>query len=44
MDSHGVFHRQKTYFEHVLPFEGAELDQKSLEFNGIDPYQPYALL
>lgn len=30
-------------FEHVLPFEGALLDEKSLEFNGIDPFQPLRL-
>jgi ribonuclease T len=26
--------------EHILPFEGACLDKESLEFNGIDPFQP----
>lgn len=36
----GVFYRGESHFEHVLPFQGAVLDQKSLEFNGIDPYQP----
>ncbi len=30
-------------FEHILPFEGALLDEKSLEFNGIDPFQPLRL-
>jgi ribonuclease T len=30
-------------FEHVVPFEGALLDEKSLEFNGIDPFQPLRL-
>ena len=29
-----------SQFEHILPFEGALLDKKSLEFNGIDPFQP----
>ena len=29
-----------SYAEHILPFEGACLDAKSLEFNGIDPFQP----
>lgn len=45
MDKDGNFFRSETHFEHVLPFEGAELDPKSLEFNQIDPYQPlrYAL-
>lgn len=28
------------FFEHILPFEGAHLDAKSLEFNQIDPFQP----
>lgn len=40
MDDQGLLHRGKSYFEHVLPFSGAVLDQKSLEFNQIDPYQP----
>ena len=30
----------KTYFEHIIPFEGSELDPASLAFNQIDPYQP----
>ncbi|QBR82966.1 ribonuclease T [Legionella israelensis] len=40
IDNEGNFFRHKTYFEHVLPFDGAELDERSLEFNKIDPYQP----
>ncbi|KTD69514.1 MULTISPECIES: ribonuclease T [Legionella] len=40
MDKQGNLHRGERYFEHILPFPGAELDQKSLEFNQIDPYQP----
>lgn len=40
MDEQGMFQRGESYFEHVLPFDGAELDQKSLEFNQIDPFQP----
>lgn len=36
----GQLTRGETFFEHVLPFEGAILDPKSLEFNKIDPYQP----
>ncbi|MFI4918070.1 MAG: ribonuclease T [Legionellales bacterium] len=40
MDEQGVLHRGARYFEHVLPFSGAVLDQKSLEFNQIDPFQP----
>lgn len=40
IDKEGVFFRQSTHFEHILPFEGAVLDAKSLEFNQIDPFQP----
>jgi len=40
LDNEGNFYSEKTLFEHVLPFEGAELDERSLEFNKIDPYQP----
>ena len=40
MDIKGRFSRGPTYFEHVLPFEGAILDAKSLAFNKIDPFQP----
>ncbi|MFT4058179.1 MAG: ribonuclease T [Legionella sp.] len=40
MDEHGHLQRGKSHFEHILPFSGAELDQKSLDFNHIDPFQP----
>ncbi|HAT3858205.1 TPA: ribonuclease T [Legionella pneumophila] len=40
MDEQGLLKKESSYFEHILPFLGAELDQKSLEFNQIDPYQP----
>lgn len=40
MDHQGLLHRKQSYFEHILPFEGAELDEKSLAFNQIDPFQP----
>lgn len=40
MDEHGQLKRGASHFEHILPFSGAELDQKSLEFNQIDPFQP----
>lgn len=36
----GYFTQDARYFEHILPFDGAELDPKSLAFNHIDPYQP----
>ena len=40
INEEGHFCRDKTYSEHILPFEGAELDPASLAFNQIDPYQP----
>jgi ribonuclease T len=40
VDSTGFWFPTEWYFEHILPFEGAELDPKSLAFNQIDPYQP----
>ncbi|CEK12118.1 ribonuclease T [Legionella hackeliae] len=40
IDSEGVFAPKVSYFEHIIPFEGAELDEKSLEFIQVDPYQP----
>ena len=40
MDEQGVLRRGDSFFEHILPFSGAVLDQKSLEFNQIDPFQP----
>jgi ribonuclease T len=29
-----------SFSEHILPFDGAEMDPKSLAFNKIDPYHP----
>lgn len=39
-DDQGVFFPGETHFEHLLPFEGAVLDPRSLAFNNIDPWQP----
>lgn len=40
MDDSGQLICKDYIFDHILPFEGAVLDQKSLEFNQIDPFQP----
>lgn len=40
MDQDGNLHQSERHFEHIVPFSGAVLDQKSLEFNQIDPFQP----
>lgn len=31
----------ETYHSHVQPFPGANLDESSLKFNGIDPHHPF---
>lgn len=36
----GLYYPEERYFEHILPFDGAILDKKSLDFINIDPYQP----
>ncbi|OOG23928.1 ribonuclease T [Thioalkalivibrio denitrificans] len=40
MDSRGRLYRHETVSRHVQPFEGANLDPKSLEVNGINPFHP----
>lgn len=40
IDENGQIQRRETHTCHVTPFEGANLDPKSLEINGIDPDHP----
>ena len=40
LNEQGQWIPEQRFFEHVLPFEGAHLDQASLDFNQIDPFQP----
>lgn len=40
MDSNGKLRLGKTISTHVKPFEGANLEPKSLEITGIDPHNP----
>ena len=40
INSDGLLERAETLHCHVLPFKGANLDPKALEFNGIDPDNP----
>lgn len=40
MDEQGSLYRKESHFEHVIPFSGSELDQKSLDFIKMDPFQP----
>jgi len=41
MDDRGMLHPCDPVSCHVTPFEGANLDKKALEFNGIDPFHPF---
>lgn len=43
MDEQGFFSRGTTHASHVEPFPGANMDEKSLEFLGIDPYHPFRI-
>lgn len=40
-DTNGDWQRLETHFCHVMPFEGANLEQSALDFTGIDPYHPF---
>jgi len=39
-DEKGRLHPTKGVTTHVTPFDGSNMDPKSLEVNGIDPYNP----
>lgn len=43
IDEKGEIYRHRTVSWHVQPFEGANLEPKSLEVNGIDPFHPLRL-
>jgi len=40
MDENGIFTPSDHRTTHVTPYEGSELDPKSLEITGIDPFHP----
>ena len=41
MDHKGIWQRNETHSCHLIPFEGANLDKKALDFIGVDPYHPF---
>jgi ribonuclease T len=41
MDRQGMLYPAETHAYHLIPFEGANIDPKALEFNGIDPAHPF---
>lgn len=40
MNEQGELEKDKTFHFHVEPFEGANIEQSAIEFNGIDPFNP----
>ena len=40
-DEEGNLYRKQTFHRHILPFPGANLEQRCLDFTGIDPYHPF---
>jgi ribonuclease T len=43
MDARGNLSQRETISCHVQPFPGANLDEESLRFTGIDPYHPFRM-
>ncbi len=43
MDEDGYMQRLETHAVHVEPFAGANLDQRALDFTGIDPFNPFRM-
>lgn len=41
MDEDGFVYPGKSVHQHVMPFEGANIEKSALEFTGIDPYHPF---
>lgn len=37
-DDDATLHVDKTFHYHIQPFEGANIEQEAINFNGIDPY------
>lgn len=40
MDNDGLIKPSTTVSTHVIPFDGANIEEKSLQINGIDPWHP----
>lgn len=41
MDDNGMLDIDEQLTRHIIPFEGANMDPKSMEINGIDPWHPF---
>lgn len=40
MDEHGTLAIDQTFFQRIIPFDGANIEEAALKFTGIDPYHP----
>ena len=43
LDDNGIMTIDEQIATHIVPFEGSNMDPKSMEINGIDPYHPFRL-
>ena len=43
IDKNGTLYCKESHNIHIQPFEGANIEEASLEINGIDPYHPLRL-
>ncbi len=40
MDDQGKLDIEETFFQRIIPFAGANIEEAALKFTGIDPYHP----
>ncbi|MCW9013670.1 MAG: ribonuclease T [Gammaproteobacteria bacterium] len=43
LDDNGIIEIDEQMTRHIIPFEGANMDPKSMEVNGIEPYHPFRM-
>ncbi len=43
MDDNGIIQIDEQICRHIMPFEGSKMEPKSMEVNGIDPYNPFRM-
>ena len=41
IDDNGILSIDEQISKHIIPFEGSNMDPKSMAINGIDPYHPF---
>ena len=43
MDDNGIIEIDEQICRHIVPYEGSNMEPKSMEVNGIDPYNPFRM-